>query len=418
MRYKIEKREREYLRDYAKKQLEISKLPVMSERVKRWYNHNENKKGKPMIVIELNSFKNDVRPPLKTQSDFARRIEYAIQSNLLVHELLDDDQVCPDYISFNWDITYKEFGVDIPVIKSKDASGREIGFEYIHPITDLERDFPILKHFTFSVDRENSLRRLQAAEDILGDILNVELENAFHQWNHMITYKVIKLMGMENWMIAMLETPDTVHKLMDYITSNLLAYQQWMEDEGLLTMNNGNHYTGAGSRGFTHELKKPADGRVRLKDLWINVNSQESTGISPDTYREFVYPYIDRIAREFGMVYYGCCEAVHSLWDVCLKDLSNLRKVSVSPWCDEKFMGERLRGTNIIYSRKPSPHFLGVGYDFDDDEYKKYMQNTLKAAKGCNLEIIFRDVYTLGGNPSKAKRAVRILRELIEEYWE
>lgn len=115
----------------------------------------------------------------------------------------------------------------------------------------------------------------------MGDILKVELENTFHQWTNMITMKVIKLMGMENWMIAMFETPDTVHKLMDYITSNLLAYQQWMESEGLLTMNNGNHYTGAGSRGFTHELKKPADGRVRLKDLWVNVNSQESSGISP-----------------------------------------------------------------------------------------------------------------------------------------
>ena len=79
---------------------------------------------------------------------------------------------------------------------------------------------------------------------------------------------------------------------------------------------------------------------------------------------------------------------------------------------------ERLRGTKIIYSRKPSPHFLGVGYDFDDDEYKKYMLNTLNAAKGCNLEIIYRDVYTLGGNPSKAKRAVRLLRELIDKYWE
>jgi hypothetical protein len=80
-------------------------------------------------------------------------------------------------------------------------------------------------------------------------------------------------------------------------------------------------------------------------------------------------------------------------------------------------MGEHLKGTNIIYSRKPNPKFLGVGYDFNDDEYKAYMIKTLKAAKGCNLEIIFRDVYTLSGNTAKVKRAVKLLREVIEENW-
>lgn len=418
MNYKIEKWERDYLRDYAKKQLEISQLPVMQERIKRWYDHNENKKGKPMVIIELASFRDDVRIPLKTQSDFARNIESAIQNNIQVHELLDDDEVCPDFLTFGWDIDYKEFGFDIPVKKSKDALGREIGFEYQYPIKDLETDFGMLKPFTYTVNKENSYTRVEAAKDILGDILKIEMESGFQRWGNMISLKAVQLMSMERWMIAMIETPEMVHKLMDYITINMLSYQHWLEENELLTMNNGNHYTGAGSRGFTHELKKSDDGKVRLKNMWVNVNSQESTGISPSMYEEFVYPYIERVAKEYGMVYYGCCEAVHPLWDVCLKNLPNMRKVSISPWCDEEFMGERLRGTNIIYSRKPSPHFLGVGYDFDDDEYNKYMLNTLKAAKGCNLEIIFRDVYTLSGNPAKAKRAVRLLRELIDKYWE
>jgi len=74
------------------------------------------------------------------------------------------------------------------------------------------------------------------------------MENGFQRWGNMITQKVIQLIGMEKWMIAMIETPEIVHKLMDYLTSNLISYQQWLQDEGLLTMNNGNHYAGAGSR--------------------------------------------------------------------------------------------------------------------------------------------------------------------------
>jgi hypothetical protein len=418
MDYRIESWEREYLRDYAKKQLEIANLPVMAERTKRWYAHNENKKGTPMIVVELGTFKNEVVTDPKTVSPFAQEIEREIRNNILVHEMFDDDEVCPDFITMSWDITYQEFGLNIPVRHATDSKGRDIGFVYDHPINTIAEDFHKLKPFTFTVDRENTLRRLNAAKEIMGDILKVELMNGAHRWCNMVTLKAIQLMGMEEWMIEMIDTPEDAHMLMDYIVTNLLAYFHWMENENILTMNNGNHYAGAGSRGFTHELKMPADGHVRLKDMWVNVNSQESSAISPSMYKEFVFPYIERIAKEFGMVYYGCCEAIDPLWDMFLKDLSNLRKVSISPWCNEEFMGERLKGTNIIYSRKPDPKFLGVGYDFDDFEYKAYMKKTLNAARGCNLEIIFRDVYTLSGNPSKVKRAVKLLREVIEKNWQ
>ena len=36
----------------------------------------------------------------------------------------------------------------------------------------------------------------------------------------------------------------------------------------------------------------------------------------------------------------------------CLSKLTNLRKVSSSPWCSEEYMGERLRGSKVIYHRK------------------------------------------------------------------
>jgi len=54
---------------------------------------------------------------------------------------------------------------------------------------------------------------------------------------------------------------------------------------------------------------------------------------------------------------------------------------------------------------------------FDEDGYRKYMKDTLTKAQGCEIEIIFRDVYTLMGDPGRPAKAVKILRELIEEYW-
>jgi hypothetical protein len=80
-------------------------------------------------------------------------------------------------------------------------------------------------------------------------------------------------------------------------------------------------------------------------------------------------------------------------------------------------MGERLKGARVIYHRKPSPNFIGVGKELDEDAWRRHIIKTLKAAQGCHLEITQRDVYSLGGDIHKPRKAVRIIRELIDEYW-
>ena len=79
-------------------------------------------------------------------------------------------------------------------------------------------------------------------------------------------------------------------------------------------------------------------------------------------------------------------------------------------------MGEALKGTNVIYSRKPSPNYLGVG-SFDEEAFTSHIKKTIRAARGCHAEILFRDIYTLTDDNTKAGRAVEIVRHLIEEMW-
>jgi hypothetical protein len=131
----------------------------------------------------------------------------------------------------------------------------------------------------------------------------------------------------------------------------------------------------------------------------------------------FIFPYFRDLCAEFGQVYYGCCEPVHEIWECCVSQYPNLRKVSISAWCNEDTMGEALRGSRVIYSRKPSPNFIGVGKDLDTDAFSAHMRKTLVAAKDCHLEIIFRDIYSLSGDLSKPGRAVEITRRLIDQLW-
>ena len=167
------------------------------------------------------------------------------------------------------------------------------------------------------------------------------------------------------------------------------------------------------------DLPRPglAGRLIATHDVWGYMDSQESVGMSPDMFDEFFFPYYREVASLFGLLSYGCCEPVHTCWEKSLRRLPNLRKVSISPWCDETKMGEALRGSRTIYHRKPSPNFIGVGRDLDEEAFTRHICHTLECARGCRLEFSFRDVYTLEGNRDKPRRAVQLIRELIERHW-
>ena len=148
---------------------------------------------------------------------------------------------------------------------------------------------------------------------------------------------------------------------------------------------------------------------MRIRDQWVLLESQETVGVGPDQFEEFIFPYQLAIAERFGKCYYGCCEPVHTRWHV-LRRLPNLRAVSVSPWADEEFMAAAL-GAAVVFSRKPNPTLISTG-DSTRPPIRADLRRTLRAARGCRLEIIMKDVHTLNGDPS-ASRWVALAREEI-----
>ena len=118
------------------------------------------------------------------------------------------------------------------------------------------------------------------------------------------------------------------------------------------------------------------------------------------------------IISRFGLSYYGCCEPVHNRWHV-IKQIPNLRRVSVSPWCDEAQMAEGL-GDDVIYCRKPNPAMISTGH-FDEDAIRADVRTTLRKAEGCAVEFAMKDVHTLNNEPLRLGRWVELAREVIEE---
>jgi len=170
-----------------------------------------------------------------------------------------------------------------------------------------------------------------------------------------------------------------------------------------------------GSYAFTNKL--PSDlNSYSSNDIWGFLDSQETQGISPEMYNEFIFPYYKKIADTYGRLSYGCCEAVDPIWEKSVSKYPRLGKVSISPWCDEKYMGQQLCGKEITYMRKPSPNLLGVGSELDEDSVRKHISATVEAAKGCNIEIIQRDVYKINNTYKKVRRYVEIIRECCDKY--
>ncbi|NLC67676.1 MAG: hypothetical protein GX754_02585 [Clostridiaceae bacterium] len=214
-----------------------------------------------------------------------------------------------------------------------------MGYKIEHPISDIRKDFGLLKPSVYTVNRTHTIKLKTFVEDVIGDIIPVKIKNQSLTWYGTITEKAFRLMGMETMMVSLVDYPEEMHRLFSFILSDMLGFLDWQEKEGLLVLNNENDFIGGGSYGFTSELPQGdyKEGEpVRCKDVWFHMNSEDTLGISPAMYGEYVFTHYCNLASKFGLIYYGCCEPVHSIWEDYLSKIPGIRKVSISPWSDEK----------------------------------------------------------------------------------
>lgn len=403
--------ERTILRDLARRQVEHAHSPANAARRRSWLALDAGRAERPMILCEWGIAFDEVfdASTLACTSEFARGLERGFRAMLYQQDTVRDDHVIEPWFNCPWKVKATNYGVE-SVKEYADNAGQLGARRWEAPLKDLDRDFDRLRPRTFTVDREASLAHRARLEEIFDGILPVRMRGGFW-WTMGMTIVAVDLIGLENLMLAMYDQPAGLHRLMAFLRDDHLRFAEWLEQEGLLTPNNENDYIGSGSCGYTRRLPQPdwqPGTPARMRDLWVLLESQETVGVGPDLYEEFIFPCQRDIAARFGAVYYGCCEPVHTRWSV-LKRLPNLRRVSVSPWCDEAFMAETL-GRDYVFSRKPNPTLISTGR-FDEEAIRADLRGTLRAARACNLEIIMKDVHTLARQPGRMVRWVELARE-------
>ena len=418
MKYEVSTQERQILRELAKKQAFYANQECNLKRREEWDRHNEQQGERPLVHLEMGTFEQEILPErMRCTGEFARQIERTLYGNFLNQELFDDDRVTPDYYGMGYDSFFTLFGLPVKVEGARDAAGNaSVGHHFIPQIQDLEEDWDKLGETQFGVNPQDSLERKAALEEVLGDILPVRLEGSCLY--SVPTQMVVHLMSMETMMFSMYDYPELFKEMMERIADDTLAYYRLLEREGLILPTTGGGFLGQGSWCYNHTLPQgKAPGSYTTGDVWGFMDSQETVGISPEMFEEFIFPCYKKISESFGLLSYGCCEPVDPVWDNCISKLANLRKVSISPWCNEEYMGERLRGSKIIFHRKPSPNYLGTGTTLDEEAFRSHIRKSLRAARGCSMEITQRDVYTINRDVKKAKRYVDIIKEEIVNCW-
>lgn len=419
-------KDRQILRELAKKWIEIANLPAMDERKVQWKALNDLNAIKPMILVETWYIQDYVyEAELQCEDIFFRNVEKTMRWIIRHFEEIGDDIVVEPYFRLPWEVSQPDYGVSIELISGQVNNVETVGFTYNFPIKTSE-DISKLKHNTRHVYRKKTEMEKEVLEDMMGDILTIKtggndpfhFDSGFRPWvgNNFfgLTWELLKLIGNNKILTWVYDEPDAIHRLMSFLRDDRIAQFKWMEKEKLLELNTDNQFAGAGRYGYVLELPQADyNGVVRTKDLWGWAESQE-TGtpiLSPGMFAEFVLPYIADLSKMFGLIYYGCCEGLHDRWELISKGIPNIRSVSISGWSDFKKMGEFL-GEKYVYSRKPIPTYIsGNGQNWE--ALRKDVIKTLEAVKGNNFEFIFRDIYTINGDRPRLKRWVDMVYSLL-----
>ena len=409
---RMDSKDREIVRGLAARWMDLAHLPVMEERKRLWTALKDLRPVRPMVLFETWTLENYVAADeLECVDPNLRTIEKELRAVIRQAEELGDDFVVDPFYRIYWDIQSMDYGVPILSEHAQDGQGGDTAYSYNHPLR-LPEDVGLLRPRSWQVDRAKTTARQAWLEELFGGILPVHMHGT---GGHIaaLTSDLFRLIGNNNLLTWPYDAPAELHAVMAYLRDDRIAYYHWLEREGLLGLNNDSHLVGSGSPGFTTALPAPGfAGQARLRDLWIWMESQETTMISPRMFEKFYLPYMAEVASCFGLVYYGCCEPVHDRWEPIIKAIPQVRAVSISPWCDQRQMGEWL-GQKIVFSRKPKPWLIS-GDQPDWDALEKDLDETVAATRDGCLEIIYRDVYRIQGDRSRLKRWSDLVRSRIQ----
>ncbi len=392
---------------------EIAALPIQENKRELWRKLNALKPERPMVMIDQvcwNEMNINDELTLRCEDADCRAYEQQLRRTLYQWHHFPVDMVVEPFIRVPKAIHNTGFGVTVQEDTTATDSANEVVSHRYENQFQTEADLEKIKMPAIRHDAAESERRMAVAQELFDGLLEVVLWGADP---YLSVWDVIsQWMGVENALYALIDRPDYVHQMLARMTTGYLTMLDQLEEQGLLSgPQNLIHCTGA----YTDELpaadynpKKP-----RTQDMWMFGLAQMLSTVSPKMFAEFEVEYARQICERFGLVYYGCCDPLDDRMDK-VRQIPNVRKVSMSPWVDQA-RGAAEIGSDYVFSRKPNPVLVAMD-QFDAQLVRDDLTQThaICAAQGTPLEIILKDISTVRYEPQRLSKWAAIAMDVVK----
>lgn len=419
---KVNYEERNMLRELAKQVDEIAQQPLWKEKFSLWKDKNSLKKVRPLILLPFPEAAWEEVIPEKTlfvQDPYFRNLEWDLKRRIYKWNHLKDDEIITNkiYVPIERTLTDWFEGRQKSMLHNFDAFTAVPYDPVLNEYSDLKK----LRYPELTVDWKTTNSNYEDVKEVFGNILDVILGEPYFAgtdrdvmvWGNGLIDIFCELRGMNETYLDLYENPEFVHDGMHFLMEGTQKYLDTMERENLLFLNNNEFIKnsdtplGSNSLGITDELPKEGfdPKHVTTEHLWGYFQAQEFSDVSPEMLEEFVFPYQSPIAKRFGLNCYGCCEPNDRKWDTILKNIPNLRALSVAPWANHEIAAEKLKN-NYVYSWKLN--VTDTIFNYSEDRMRENLKTTFQITKDCCVVASLRDTQTLYGHPERANKWVEI----------
>jgi hypothetical protein len=405
------------LRSLAEKVAAIAALPVHKEKAELWTQLNDLRNPRPLVWIneicwhEMNV--ND-ELTLRCENELARMAEDQMRKQIYQWNHLPADMLIEPIFYAHTFINDTGFEIKLEEETIVQAQGDISSHGYKPVITD-ENDIEKIKNPVLSLDTEKNEKYLDMLNEAFGDVLEIKPYGIPTQWFSPWD-QLVQWWGVQEAMMDLVMRPEMVHAAMERLTNAYLERLRQWQELNVLTFHNGNYRVGSGGPGCTSELPgsnyDPA--HVLPQNQWGCAVAQIFGSVSPDMHEEFGLKYERRWTENFGLVYYGCCEPLHDKFEILKRNMPNLRKISCSPWCKVEKLCEQVQNDYVV-SLKPNPAIFARD-NWNIEEAERDLRASLEQSRGCNVEVIAKDLSTMRGEPQRLWEWSAMALRVCSEY--
>ncbi|MGI6017512.1 MAG: hypothetical protein ACOX8M_01680 [Marvinbryantia sp.] len=405
--------DREIIRELAKRYKEIAVQDIMKERALLYRRLNGLNPIRPVVLVDeipWNQLEKAEGMQLQCEGEKERCLESYLRRELYRFCHFACDRIAVDYIPWQRHITIGSFGIDIHEdILAFDNKNSIVAHRYIDQLPD-EAAVEKLHVPEITIDEEADKEDEEWLNELLGDILPVKmtaLEYAtfFEPWDNIAEWR-----GVETLLWDLMDRPEFMLQLVRKITDVRLAMLEKVEQMNLLDNNSPFLHS---TPGLTNELPGGVkNGQLTRKNVWGRGAAQIFSNVSPAMLEEFEIPFVKEYFKDFGLVYYGCCEPLDKRIHI-VREIPNLRKISITPWADVD-NGAAQIGCDFVMANKPNPAYLAVDH-LDEELIRKETKRTLDACKRNNtpVELVLKDISSINYHPENLDLWAKTVMEMV-----